>query len=353
MSADCKPTRKKITVITATFNLVKGKRKDVFIKMFKSVHQQTYPNIEHLIMDGGSKDGTLDFIQKINSRYGRKELRIISEPDKGITDATIKGYHQARGEYIILMCSDDYYLRNDALELLANALEEQQADFACADGWWMFSHTWIADLDSFVYRHPFMISTLLAKKELFDKYGYFDPSYEVVADYELMFRLLSNPDIKGAVVPKTVTVLRPGGFSQIKLDLFQKETIRVYRTYFSKKCRLTEKEIRLLHWLKLTSQKSIRKISANETNPKILKSFKKGLTYQRPFLRISKKDARLGRCWNAIYRFIFKKDYFTRDHKFVANPFVHKLPKWLCDLCCRFIFKEHNRQHFRERYCRW
>ena len=357
------PSRKKITVITTTFNLIEGKRKDVFIKMFKSVHAQTYPNIEHLIMDGDSKDGTRDFIEEVNAKYGKKELRIVSEPDKGITDATIKGYQHAHGEYIILMPSDDYYLRVDALELLADALEKEQADFACADGWWLFCNTWVADLKSFTYRHPFMISTMLAKKALFDKYGYFDPSYEMVADYELMFRLLSNPDIKGTVVPKTLTVLRPGGFSQTRAKLFENETVRIYKSFLNPDCQLTAKDIRSLHYGKC-SKPLYRVILNHEKNKRILQSVESAILYQRPYLHYTRLRGCFYQIYNQFYKKLYGEDYFTRPRGIgkVYKPsfmkkmrkafFDGKLPDWFCKLCCVFMIQKRKKVHFLRKYRR-
>ncbi len=357
------PSRKKITVITTTFNLIKGQRKDVFIKMFKSVHAQTYPNIEHLIIDGASQDGTLDFIKEVNAKYGKKQLRVVSEPDKGITDATIKGYKNAHGDYIILMCSDDYYLRNDALQLLADALEKEQADFACADGWWMFCYTWLADLNSFTYRHPFLISTMLAKKELFDKYGYFDPSYEMVADYELMVRLLSNPDIKGTVVPKTLTVLRPGGFSQTREKLFVDETVRIYKKYFNPACKLTTREIKALHFGRAT-KKLCARILKSETNPRILQSIQDAQFYGRPALRHSNAKGNWYRIYNQLYKCLHGEDYFTRPRgvgvkykksfikKLRGKLFGKKLPPGLCRFCSVIYLNKRKRVHFIRKYSR-
>ena len=266
--------RKKISVITTTFNLIKGGRKDVFIEMFKSVHGQTYPNIEHLIIDGGSKDGTIEFINEVNQEYGKKQLVIFSEPDEGITDATNKGFNKSTGDYVILMPSDDYYMRNDALELLANAIEKENVDFSCSDGWWLFKDRWRADLNSFTYRHPFMINTMLAKRGLFEKYGYFDSELKLVADYDLMFRILIQPDVKGTVVNEMLTVLRPGGASQQKGNLFVKETCAIYKKYFSPKCRLKNNECKILHY-QYPSDKLFEKIYKNENNERILVSVKR------------------------------------------------------------------------------
>ena len=105
---------KKVSIITTTFNLIKNKREEYFEEMFKSLHNQTYENIEHVIIDGNSTDGTQEFIKNTIEKYGKKEVTFLSEPDNGINDATNKGFSIAKGDYLTLICSDDYYTRNDA-----------------------------------------------------------------------------------------------------------------------------------------------------------------------------------------------------------------------------------------------
>lgn len=304
--------RKKISVITTTFNLIKDGRKDVFIEMFKSVHSQTYPNIEHLIIDGGSKDGTIEFINEVNQKYGKKQLVIFSEPDKGITDATNKGFHKSTGDYVILMPSDDYYMCDDALMLLADALESENTDFACSDGWWLFKERWHADLTSFTYRHPFMISTMLSKRELFEKYGYFDPELKLVADYDLMFRILMQPDVKGTVINEMLTVLRPGGASQKSGKLFIKETYTIYKKYFNPKCRLSDYECELLHWC-YPAPELFEKIYKNENNEKILESIKKLESFNTILFYANKRKIK-----KIIQNIIFLKFIFRPIKRFLG-----------------------------------
>ena len=103
----------KVTVITATYNLIKNGREKSFRQCVESVHHQTYKNIEHLIIDGASTDGTLELI----AEYEKKGwLRCVSEPDKGMADAMNKGIQKASGEYVIILISDDYYIL-DAIEV--------------------------------------------------------------------------------------------------------------------------------------------------------------------------------------------------------------------------------------------
>lgn len=264
--------RKKITVITTTFNILKAGRRKRFIKMFESVHNQTYPEIEHLFIDGASSDGTQEFIEELCRNKGRKEWRIISEPDEGITDATIKGVEKASGEYVIIMCSDDWYTRNDALELLANALEKENADYVSAEGLWHLKKVWKNSHASFVFRHPFLINTMLAKKSVFDKYGHFDKNLKLLADYDLMFRLIKNEKLKGAEIHECITVLAPGGISSMSDKLYNEEVTQIYKKNFSAKCQITDNDCLNIHYG--CPDKNLRaRILGNEKNGKIKESF--------------------------------------------------------------------------------
>ncbi|OQX94370.1 MAG: hypothetical protein B6I23_01420 [Rickettsiaceae bacterium 4572_127] len=201
---------KKVTIITGTYNLIKGEREEVFKEMLKSVYSQTYKNIEHLIIDGASDDGTLDLIDKLTKK--QKNVRVISEPDKGIYDAMNKGIKKATGDYLIILNSDDHYTEDNAIELLVEAIEKNDAEFSVADSLFHNKFIYKANVEIFVITHPFIHNTFLAKKELYKKYGNFDLSYEIGADYDLIYRFLRN-NLKYEKVDKVLTILRDGGFS--------------------------------------------------------------------------------------------------------------------------------------------
>ena len=115
----------KITVITATFNSGKTVRDTI-----ESVLRQTYQEIEYLIIDGGSKDNTMDIVKEYEPRFNGK-LRYISEPDKGIYDAMNKGIRMATGDVVGLLNSDDFYTSSDVLQ--------QVADVMADEGMWMIN----------------------------------------------------------------------------------------------------------------------------------------------------------------------------------------------------------------------
>lgn len=103
----------KISVITATFNLIKNGREGFFRQMVESVQRQTWRNVEHLIVDGGSSDGTVQMLEELASAG---KIRYISEPDKGIYDAMNKGAALAAGELITFLNSDDFFSNTKGLE---------------------------------------------------------------------------------------------------------------------------------------------------------------------------------------------------------------------------------------------
>lgn len=114
----------KITVITATWN-----SEATIVSALESVAAQEHPDIEHLIIDGGSQDETLAIVE----RYRRPGLRIVSEPDKGIYDALNKGLRLATGDVIGFMHSDDVYASDTVLSEVANAFQHDDADLVYGD----------------------------------------------------------------------------------------------------------------------------------------------------------------------------------------------------------------------------
>ena len=89
---------KKVSIITATYNLVSKNQKSYFYEMFRSIHEQDYPYIEHIIVDGESNDGSIEFIRNIINKYAKKEIKFVSKKDKNLNEATNYGFSLATGE---------------------------------------------------------------------------------------------------------------------------------------------------------------------------------------------------------------------------------------------------------------
>lgn len=201
----------KISIVTATFNSGKTVRDTI-----ESVIHQTHPDWELIIKDGGSKDNTLDICRE----YSDERIRIVATPDKGIYDAMNQGIAAARGDVIGILNSDDFYYNNTVLADVVKAIEEG-ADATCGDLYFVDANdtsnvvrTWKgSECQSFRKgwhpAHP----TFYAKKEFFDKYGAFDTTFDVSADFELMLRFVEKHGAKVEYLDRVMVKMRQGGES--------------------------------------------------------------------------------------------------------------------------------------------
>lgn len=200
---------KRVSLILATYN-----SKDNFIKTYKSIKKQTYEEIEMVVIDGGSKDGTREIIKEISEKE-TKNFLWISEKDSGIYNAMNKGLRLATGD--ILAFFNDEFTDNRAIEKIVDAIENSNMDGAhsdlvyCKDGkiirkWEMGE----GDIrQGWMPAHP----TLFLKKEVYQKYGGYKENYKCAADYEFMVRILKNQDIKLKYIPEILVSMFYGGTS--------------------------------------------------------------------------------------------------------------------------------------------
>ncbi len=208
----------KVTVITAVFE---GRK--YISDAIESVLGQVHKNIEYIIVDGGSTDGTVELIRS----YGDKISKIISEPDKGVYFALNKGIQMATGEIIALINSDDFYVNPYVISQVVEAFEKQQCDAVYSNLYYISSsdkekiiRTWDAGQyhqDSF-YKgwmppHP----AFFVRREVYQKYGSFYTELKFAADYELMLRFILKQGIKIYYLPKFFIKMRVGGTSNRNL----------------------------------------------------------------------------------------------------------------------------------------
>lgn len=204
----------RISIITATYNSAAH-----IAACLASVNSQTHKNIEHIIVDGASTDNTLEIIKATPNRVAK----IISEPDKGIYDAMNKGIKLATGDIIGILNSDDFYASNTIIETVVKTFQEKNVDsvfgnldFVASDNPEKVIRHW--KCTSFIRGsfakgwhppHP----TFFVKREVYEKYGIFDTSLNVSADFELMLRMLERHQISTCFIDKTIVKMRYGGES--------------------------------------------------------------------------------------------------------------------------------------------
>jgi glycosyltransferase involved in cell wall biosynthesis len=220
----------KVSIITVCFNSAKTIEDTI-----NSVLNQDYLDIEYIVIDGGSSDGTQDIIQK----YHENIASWVSEPDLGMYDAMNKGIARATGEIIGILNSDDVYISTQVVSQLINAMNDAKADIVFADLILVDPNNLNKVLryyDSGRFKpsrfrwgwmpaHP----TVFVKKKYYDKVGPFALDYEIAADYEMLIRILAIEKAPFAYLPKAVVRMRAGGASTAGLVrnwILNKEIVR-------------------------------------------------------------------------------------------------------------------------------
>ena len=183
-----------ITIITATYNSAKTVK-----DTFESILRQSYTDYEYLIIDGASKDETLALIKQYEPRFEGR-MKYISEPDKGLYDAMNKGLKMATGDVVGILNSDDFYTSDDALQTIADAFNANDIDATYGDIHFVNDDDltkMVRYYSSAVFKRSYMRFGLMpahpsfyCRKSVYDKYGYFDTSYRVAADFENLLRLI-------------------------------------------------------------------------------------------------------------------------------------------------------------------
>ena len=220
----------KISVVTVCFNSAK-----TIADTLQSVCQQTYQDFEHIVVDGGSKDGT----QAIVLAKGIPDTKFISEPDQGIYYAMNKGIAMATGDVVGFINADDFYASSDILDLVAKVFEDLSIDACYGDlcyvnaekvdeivRYWrstpfqagLFSQGWCPP-------HP----TFFVRRGVYERFGRFDLSYKIAADVELMMRFLEVHHVRSKHIPRILVKMRMGGTTNKSLKNIVKQNGEILR----------------------------------------------------------------------------------------------------------------------------
>jgi len=208
----------RISVITVCYNSAATVRETLL-----SVAEQTHPDIEHIIVDGGSSDATLSLVQQ----YRRHSGPLISEPDRGIYDAMNKGLALATGEVVGFLNSDDVYADAGVLSRIAETFATPAADACYGDLVYVAASRpdrVVRYWRSRAYRpglcrrgwmpaHP----TFYVRREAYQRYGGFDESLRIAADFEICLRLLEVHRLPVIYLPGVLVKMRTGGASNSSL----------------------------------------------------------------------------------------------------------------------------------------
>ena len=223
-----------ISIVTATFNSGATLR-----DTFESVLHQTFKDIEYLVIDGKSKDNTIAIIKEYESKF-KGRLRWISEPDKGIYDAMNKGIRMATGDVVGILNSDDFYSSPEILSRVAEEIDDVDAVYGdihfvndddlkkCVRYYSSKDFApWKMRL-GFMPAHP----SFYCRRGIYLKYGLFDLSFRIAADFEQLLRLIYIHRIHMRYVPLDFVTMRTGGASTNGFQSHKKifaDHLRAYR----------------------------------------------------------------------------------------------------------------------------
>ena len=222
----------KITLITVTYNSA-----STIKDCISSIYNQTYEDIEHIVIDGASKDNTVEIIKSIPNRV----VKLISEPDKGIYDAMNKGISHASGEVVGILNSDDFYRENNVIENIMKLFQKQKTDCIFAN----INYVHPINVDRIVRKwisgpygskdfnkgwhppHP----AFFVKNEYFKIYGDYDLSFKLAADFELMLRFLEKYKLSNYYYPESIVNMRLGGVTNRNLRNIFDQNIECYKAF--------------------------------------------------------------------------------------------------------------------------
>lgn len=215
----------KVSVVTTTYNDIENLK-----RILAEVKRQTYPNIEHIIVDGGSTDGTVDLLKELEEKEPGR-ISWMSEKDNGIYDAINKGIRMATGD--IVGCCFDRYADEGVLMRMVEIMEKEGTDGVHGDLCYMDGDRIVRKWhqgqgvirSGWMPGHP----TLYLKKEVYDRFGLYRTDYRISGDYEFMVRILYRKEVTLSYLPEILIYMSHGGTSTNSLGAYVESMMEGHR----------------------------------------------------------------------------------------------------------------------------
>jgi glycosyltransferase involved in cell wall biosynthesis len=208
----------KISIITVVYN-----NENTIQDTINSVLSQNYDNLEYIIVDGASTDGTVKVIKETIRIHSKKNIIFISEKDNGAYDAMNKGIDLANGDIVGTLNSDDLYYDKYCLSIVMNEFQNKRSDSIFADLVYFRSNNSdkvvryysSANFSSKKFAFGWMPAhpTFFVRRKCYEKYGKYKTNYIIAADYELLIRFFATHIISYSYIPKVLVKMRVGGVS--------------------------------------------------------------------------------------------------------------------------------------------
>jgi len=222
----------KVSIITAVYNSEK-----TIEDCIKSIITQSYPEIEHIVIDGGSSDRTLEILE----RYQEHFAYWLSEKDKGFYDAINKGLKVATGDLVGTLNADDLYAHNSVIEKVVNKIKACEVDSCYGDLIYVhpqdtnkvFRYWKSGDYANGQFRKGWMPPhpTFFVRREIYQRYGGFNLDFKISADYELLLRFFEKHKISTCYLPEVLVKMRWGGKSNRNLLNLARKSYEDYKAW--------------------------------------------------------------------------------------------------------------------------
>ncbi|MGK0256455.1 MAG: glycosyltransferase involved in cell wall biosynthesis [Arcobacteraceae bacterium] len=211
-----------ITVVTVCLNSEKTIRRTI-----ESLVKQTNDDFQYVVIDGGSKDSTLQIVNEYSSQF-RHPVKVISESDRGLYDAMNKGIRNSDGKYIALLNSDDWYELN-AIDEVSKKITKNSVESKASDIYYGYIRIMKNDVEYMIRRNNFDFindghgliqhPTLFISKDCYERFSYYDINYKVCADHDFLLKAINGGSTYKAI-DSVITNFSTGGISD-QIDAFQ------------------------------------------------------------------------------------------------------------------------------------
>ena len=220
----------KVSIITITYNA-----ENTIFNSLNSVFSQSHKNIEHIIVDGGSKDNTVKICKEFNHIS-----KLISEPDKGVYDAFNKGLKLATGDVIGFLNADDTFYNENSIQDIVDAFSNNETDIVYGNLDYVNEESkvirnWISrPYEKGLLKKAWKIAhpSFYCKKEVYDRLGGYNDSFKIAGDFELCLRFLEINQVPSFYLNKKLVKMLVGGISNSGLKskwIIHKEDIRAFK----------------------------------------------------------------------------------------------------------------------------
>lgn len=238
----------KISIVSPVFNLISSGREELFRRCANSIWAHKKNDfLEHIVVDGLSDDGTVEYLENLSREYG---FKLVFKKDSSIYEGMNNGLRLANGQYVLFVNSDDFLSSGDALQRAVNCIESAEADYLYGDvnvvgkdG--AIMDVWRGNLSELPFARHYCHQSMIVRTDLLQSLGGFDLRYRISADSDLMLRLFHD-GFRAVHCSDVFANYQYGGMSVANWRIAQSDHAAAFCKYFGNECGLDLDDCRFL-----------------------------------------------------------------------------------------------------------